>query len=67
MSASSTPASGLVISSTPTISADGTILTVDIRVNSDAALGDRVIQVTTPGGVTGSNAAPANTFTVYPP
>lgn len=61
------PGTGLIVSSTPVPNADGTELTVGLRVDPATPLGGQVIQVVAPGGTTTGNAEPANTFTVYPP
>jgi len=58
------PDSGVRVDTSPQISADGTTLTAMIEVAADAALGERVIQVVTPAGVTSEAASPANTLTV---
>jgi YD repeat-containing protein len=61
------PASGVVLGAPPSVNADGTELNLGVYVPADAALGGRVIRVQTPGGLTTDQAAPANTFTVFPP
>jgi len=61
-----TPAAGMVIDNSPTVTADGTTVTVRITIASDAPLEAKVIQVITPAGATRSDAVPANTFTVQP-
>lgn len=61
------PAAGVVLGSAPTISVDGTQLTLSMFLPADAALGGRVIRIQTPGGITTDQPAPANTFTVFPP
>jgi hypothetical protein len=60
-----TPPEGIVFSSTWTVNATGTELTVDMAVAPDAPLGSRVTQVHVPGAVSTPDAEPANTFTVY--
>lgn len=62
-----TPAEGLVIGSGFTVNAAGTEISIPLHIPSDAALGSRVIRVTTPAGTTTPDPLPANTFTVYPP
>lgn len=61
------PVAGVVLGSAPTVNASGTELTLGVYVPANAALGGRVIQVQTPGGITTNQAEPANTFTVFPP
>ena len=61
------PVAGVVLGSAPSVNAGGTELTLGVYVPANAALGGRVIQVQTPGGITTDQAAPANTFTVFPP
>jgi hypothetical protein len=61
-----TPAVGLFIDTTPVVNADGTEITVQIGIASDAPLGGRVMRVFTPGGASSADALPANTFTVQP-
>lgn len=61
------PAAGVVLGSALTVNADGTELTLGVYVPADAAQGGRVVRVQTPGGITTDQAAPANTFTVFPP
>lgn len=58
------PATGLVFDSTPSVNADGTVLTVRLSIDPLANTGPRVITVTTPGGSSGVEAAAANTFTI---
>ena len=58
------PASGLQLDSQPQISADGTRLTVRVAIAADAALGARVLRVTTPAGASSSAPGPENTFTI---
>lgn len=61
------PGSGLVFGQSPTVAADGSQISVGLSIAADAPLGGRVIRVRTKSGVTSSVAAPANTFTVFPP
>jgi YD repeat-containing protein len=58
-----TPAAGISIG-TPVVSADGTTLTAALSVSPVAALGQRVVTVTTAAGVTAATPSPANTFTI---
>ncbi len=60
-----TPGTGIAFDATPTVSTDGTSITLRMSIAADAPLGSQVIRVTTPGGTTTPDAAPANTFTVY--
>ena len=62
-----TPDLGLIFGSDPVVNAAGTEVTVGVAITGSADLGPRVIQVVTPGGASSSVAAPANTFTVFPP
>jgi hypothetical protein len=59
------PGTGLSFDSQPTVSSDGTELTIRIQIANDAPLGARVIQVITPTAMSSDQASPANTFTVY--
>ena len=61
------PPTGIVFDSTPIVSTDNTQIDLKLRIDSSAALGGRVVRVTTLGGQTTTTAAPANTFTIYPP
>jgi YD repeat-containing protein len=61
------PASGMTFGTSPTVAADGSQVTVGVSIAADAPLGGRVIRVRTRSGITTSVAAPANTFTVFPP
>lgn len=58
------PATGVILDSLPQVSADGTELHARVQVLDDAALGDRVIRITTPSGSSQEGAAPGNTFQV---
>jgi hypothetical protein len=57
------PAEGIAIG-TPTVSSDGTTVSVGLNIAADAALGARVVVATTPAGSSASAAAPANTLQV---
>ncbi len=61
------PPTGIVFDSTPIVSADSTQIDLKMHIDPSAALGGRVVRVTTLGGQTTTTAAPANTFTIYPP
>ncbi len=58
------PGGGVQFDGAPVINAAGTIMTLGMVIDPTAAVGARVIQVTTPGGSSTSVAAPANTFTI---
>jgi hypothetical protein len=58
------PADGLAIDANPTINTAGTELAVNVIVDADAALGPRLIRVTTPAGSTSSELADYNTVSV---
>jgi len=61
-----TPADGIEVSSTPAYYADGLgeHVSVTVFISSGASGGERVVEVFTPYGSTGSEARAANTFTV---
>jgi len=61
------PATGLVFDTQPTVNADGTELTVRLRIDDGAPLGARVIRVITPTTESSDQASVANTFTIYAP
>lgn len=61
------PASGLVFDSMPVVASDGTRIDLQLRVDTTAAVGARVIQVRTLFGASAADASAANTFTVFPP
>ncbi len=61
------PADGLGFEPTPAVDSTGTQIVIRFTIAPSAALGPRVIRVVTPGGITSSDAAPANTFTVISP
>jgi len=58
------PPDGMTVSSLPSVSTDGTTLTVNISAASDATPGDRAVVVVTPAGETPSGLSPANTLTL---
>ncbi|MCU7370603.1 RHS repeat protein [Paucibacter sp. O1-1] len=60
------PPGGLEISSSFSVNAAGTELSVPVQVRADAPAGPRVIRVFNPAGGSSAMASPANTFTVYP-
>ena len=59
-----TPADGIAVGNPPTVSADGTMITIDLTIAANASLGNRVVTVTTPGGISSSTASTANSFAV---
>lgn len=63
-SVSFTPGTGITVSNTPVVNADGTILTVTYSVSPLAPVGEHVVTVTTLGGTTSAAASSANTFRV---
>lgn len=58
------PPTGLLTGAAPSISADGTILTVGVAIAANAPVGPRTVVVTTPGGSSSATASAANTFSV---
>lgn len=58
------PAAGVSVDSQPTVSDDGRTLTAYVEVAPDAPLGERVVEVVTPSGATGTVGSVANRFTV---
>jgi YD repeat-containing protein len=63
-SVSMTPSTGVAVGAPVVVSADGTTLTTSVSVTSNAPLGDRVVTVTTLGGVSSAAPSPTNTFRV---
>ena len=59
-----TPADGVTLEPNPTVDATGTQVTLRMRIDANAAIGARRIQVITPGGSSSAISAPANTFTI---
>jgi len=59
-----TPSNGIAVSNSPSVSDDGTLLTIALTVGQFAPTGPRVVTVTTPGGTSAAAPGPANTFTV---
>lgn len=57
------PADGVTVG-VPTVTSDGTQLSVAVSISSAAPAGARVVTVRTPGGVSDSTPSPANTFTI---
>lgn len=61
-------ASGVEFVSTPVWSNDtfGELITVTVRVKSDASLGSRVVRLRVPGGSSTATPLPTNTITIFP-
>lgn len=60
------PSMGLTISSPPSVSADGTSLSVTISAAVGSLAGDRAVVVVTPAGQTTSTLSPANSIKLSP-
>jgi YD repeat-containing protein len=58
------PAEGLVVGATPSVTPDGTQLTVGLSIALNAATGSRLVTVQTPAGSSDTSLSPANTFAV---
>lgn len=58
------PADGFAVDAQPVLSADGTTLTARVDIAANATLGNRVVRVLTPAGVTTEQALAGNTLTV---
>lgn len=56
------PASEISVSQPPTVSTDGTVITVNLTLSASAATGQRVVTVTTPAGTTDAATTPGNTL-----
>ncbi|WP_211360494.1 carboxypeptidase regulatory-like domain-containing protein [Geobacter argillaceus] len=56
------PADGIYVSSSISVSSDGTLVSVPITIDPTAAVGRRVVRITAPGGTTSVVMSPANTF-----
>ena len=63
-SISFSPSAGIIVGSSPSISSDGTALSLSIALAPTVPLGAKTVIVTTPGGVSDSVASAFNTFTV---
>lgn len=59
-----TPADGIAVTNPPTVSADGTMITISLTIAANATLGNRIVTVTTPGGTSTATAYTSNTFAV---
>lgn len=62
-----TPAAGISFDSAPLVNADGTEITINVTLTTDAVPGPRLIQVQTPSGTSSDQATPANTFIILEP
>ena len=58
------PQTGIRVDSAPVVSADGTTLTAWLEIATDAPVGARTVQVSTPSGSSGATPGPQNTFSV---
>jgi len=58
------PPDGMTVSSPPSVSADGTVVTVSISAAAGAVPGPRAVVVVTPAGETSSTLTEANTLTL---
>ena len=56
------PASEISVSQPPTVSTDGTLITVNLTISASATTGQRVVTVTTPSGITDTATTPGNTL-----
>lgn len=56
------PSDGVTVSNPPSVSADGTLLTVALGTAATAATGPRAVVVATPGGESSSTQGPENTL-----
>jgi len=61
------PSGGIQVDMTPTVSSDGTLVTVKVVLDPTAMGGERAVIVVTPYGASSSIATAANTFKVYHP
>jgi len=60
------PAAGIGVGSNLTVSADGTLASVSITIDSSAAIGKRAVTITTPGGTTSATLGVGNSFKLVP-
>lgn len=58
------PATGISVGSSPTVSADGTLATTTIEIAPNAPLGARLVTASTAGGTSSTEQSGANTFSV---
>ena len=58
------PNQGVTVGDTITVSADGTEVQVDLAIDVLATLGDRIVQVTTPVGITTATLSELNRLTI---
>lgn len=61
------PPDGISVGNPPSVSADGTLATVNVAIDPAAAPIPRTVTVTTPAGATSTAASPANAFNVLAP
>lgn len=59
-----TPGTHVTVGASPSVNADGSVLTVGVSISILAPPGQRVVQVSTPGGDTGATASSANAFRI---
>lgn len=62
-----TPATGMIFAAVPVVNGDGTEISINVTLATDAPAGPRLIQVQTPSGSSSSQATPANTFNILQP
>jgi hypothetical protein len=60
------PAAGIMVGSNLAVSADGTLVTLSISIDSAAAIGQRAVTITTPGGTTTAALSVPNSFKLVP-
>jgi len=60
------PADGITATSSLSVNAAGSELTVTLSVDAATTTGDRVVRVKTWGGISGADPVPANTLHIYP-
>lgn len=58
------PGTGIQVDGAPVVNADGTAMTFNLGIGSLTALGEHLVTVFTPGGVSANIKGPQNTFTV---
>ena len=60
------PPAGISVQNPPTVTGDGTMVTVNLNIGPDAAPGPRVVTVTTPGGTSTTTPTATNGLNVLP-